>query len=229
VSEVAFFITGMGRSGTKWLSYVLDYDPAIKVHHEPVKRDPTNYDLVRRDKDYSGEKYLRWRAGEMVPPEGQRWAEVNSYLRYLVPDLRRVFPGVPIAGLVRDPRKTVRSLVARGIYSNPDYPFLRPPEELDTQFARCCWYWADTYELLLEWEVPIFRLEDLNDALSPAFQELCEMIGASVPSRALNKYRGMPINASFRPEIPLGFTEEEERTFIAIAGKISERLGYGKG
>ena len=32
--DVAFLVTGQGRSGTMWLAKVLDGDPAVKVFHE---------------------------------------------------------------------------------------------------------------------------------------------------------------------------------------------------
>jgi len=94
-------------------------DSTVAVHHEPL---PT-FDK-RWYWQMSCTKYLTERAIKMKERHGgdkRDWAEVNSYLRYCVPQIREMFD-VPVATLIRDGRYVVRSLLARGVYQQPGYP-----------------------------------------------------------------------------------------------------------
>jgi hypothetical protein len=225
LSVISFIVTGMGRSGTKWLATILDQDEQIKVGHEPVKADVHQYYRPVTDKDYDAVKYCRWRVGKMKPPEGQLWGEVNSFLRYLVPALLIVFPTVPIIGLVRHPGKTINSMLARGIYAHPDRPPILAPVDMENEFARCCWYWADTYNRLKNQGIRIFRLEDLT-ASYPVFWHLLCIIGADVSEDIWEDFRHRRLNAGTRIDQPLGWGEAEWDTYNAFARPVAETLGY---
>jgi hypothetical protein len=85
-----FAITGMGRSGTKYLAAILNQSPTWLVVHEPH----AGFQSVREVRD-------RFAA--------RRYGEVNSYLRHQLLALH-VTPSV----IIRDPMEIFRSMYARG-------------------------------------------------------------------------------------------------------------------
>ena len=223
LTDVAFFITGMGRSGTKWLAKLLNEAPGIRCFHEPVRNDAATYGRMYRQPSLAM-RYLKWRKSVMETDPGQRWAEVNSYLRYCAPDLRATFK-VPVRGLVRDGKETVESLMRRKVYARRGRPPIPAPEDAEGQFAKCCWYWADTYERLLEQMVPIFTLESLNETYA-ACEWLCEDVGIEIPEKVWARYAGRRIHADRRRAATLNWTAEQEEIFEDWAGDIYREVGY---
>jgi hypothetical protein len=228
VADVAFFVTGMGRSGSKWLRQLLLKTPSdVKVMHEPLgRKDEAWYGRVYRNPALGPEwiwHRVRWMDTERTG--GKRWGEVNSYLRYAVHDLREAFPGVPVVGLVRDGRFTVRSLMRLGIYAKRQPP-IPPPTWAETPFQRCCWYWADAYRILVAWGVPIFRLEDLNADYAEV-EVLCAKLGIEPPTwQHWAKLRHKPANATKPHGARLEWSTGECEAFRRAAGDMQRRFGY---
>ena len=215
--NIAFFVTGHGRSGTKWLAKVLNRDPSVAVHHEPIQKDVRAYARI-----YNGTlepmTYL-WRRQEDMCLIWRRhrdrdYAEVNSYLRYFVPELQLV-SGVPVVALIRDGRYVVRSMMALGVYQRPGYPPI--PGQGETPFEKCCWYWADTYRRLYGLET--FRLEDLTQDYSH-FCLLCNLLGVQVSEEEWRTFASTPINVGVGLTTPPVWSEEEYKIFYNVAGDI---------
>lgn len=212
-----------------WLAKVLDGDPATRVFHEACGAiDARIYGSFHRGLDAvpyldSVRKGRMARVMECSPRLA--FAEVSSFLRYCVPELRTVFDA-PIAAVIRDGRYTVRSMMRRGIYRNPRRPAIRP---IDAKmmgewrslniFARICWYWADAYRILIAEEVPIFLLEEL-DADFGYFQELCEYLGAEVSERHWQRFSGRPVHVSTPRDQPLAWAKNQAEMFVRYAGDI---------
>lgn len=228
--DVAFIFTGMGRSGTKWLRHLLDGSPDVKVFHEPCREyDEANYWKVAAGQ-MSEEEFVERRiaymagVGEQIPA-GMRYAEVNSYLRYVAAPLRHKFR-CSVQGIVRDGRWTVRSLDVMGLFRRPGRPPIPSPGAYETPFEKCVWYWASTYEELDIVGVPIWTLEGLNDEYR-CVASLCEgSLGIEPPSRGhWSKLRHRRVNqlpggwTSDPPE----FTEEQEAAFWRIGGHVQAR------
>ena len=224
--KVRFFVTGHGRSGTMWLARLLNTDPNMQVHHEPIQEDASAYlQIVKGSLD--PHEYLAHRRKLMMRiwasnPE-RDWAEVNSYLRYCVPALREEF-GAPVVGLVRDGRLVVRSMMARGVFQREGYPGIETPSEFKTPFEKCCWYWADTYWRLVRTGVPTFKLEDLNNDYSK-LGLLCELLGVRVSKSAWKSFKNRPLNVDVGTQ-PLNWSKRELITFQTIAGDIQTNFGY---
>jgi len=231
--DIRFFITGQGRSGTMWLARLLDLDPDIKVFHEAGGRLDSNR-FAGFHRGVNARKYLLGPRLARTEQVMERWpglpfAEVNSYLRYCVPELREVYE-VPVLGIVRDGRYTVRSMLARGIYQTSGRPPIRPlgGDILADwpgmkPFARTCWYWADAYRRLLEQIVMIFTLERLNSDYE-YFSGLCEMAGVSIPLEIWRKRAGQPTHEGIPRGTPLGFDSKELAIFEALAGDVQRRF-----
>lgn len=222
-----FFVTGMGRSGTKWLADVLNQDDSVRVHHEPIGLDRDACYAARRGGLNIG-RFFRVRRERMEEiynldrdnrdnRDNRDYAEVNSYLRYMALNLENEFK-CPVVGLVRDGRATIRSLINQKVYQIDGYPPLRPPPEL-SYFGRVCWYWADAYEILLDSSVPVFRLEKLNTSYQ-YFSVLCSILSVEVTKDQWAKYAGHRVNAS---EYGVPY-EWHEDTFQKIAGQVYEDI-----
>lgn len=207
-----------------WLAKLLNTDAALDVRHEPIKKaDAANYGTLDGDEAVA---YLKERRARMIPAEGLRWGEVTSYLRYWMPELREAFPGVPVVGLVRDGRCTVRSMLARGVFTR-GRPVRGAPAE-GSRFERTCAYWANTYGLFTRQRVPVFRLEGLNEDYD-YFVKLCDMIGAHVPEAAWRRFAGRRIHVLVKDTGPPQWTPEQMDTFCALAGDIQGYFGYEAG
>jgi len=227
VMDIRFIVTGHGRSGTKWLAHLLDKDPGIAVHHEPLTGyDKHSYAAVR-DGRMSARAFASGRRDKMAQiwerHPHKAYAEVNGFLRYCVPAMRDEF-NVPIAAIVRDGRLVVRSMLKRGIYKSDNYPPIQSPVDLLTPFERCCWYWADTYKLLMWQDVPIYRLDRLNKDFA-CLCVLCNCLGIEIRFDDWQKRAGKRINADIG-DVPLEWGNWEHSRFAEIAGDVQRRLGY---
>lgn len=225
--DIRFIVTGHGRSGTKWLANVLDRNPGVAVHHEPLTGyDKSGYAAVR-DGRLPAQVFAQKRRDRMLRiwlrHQDKAYAEVNSFLRYCVPALREEFD-VPVVAIVRDGRLVVRSMLKRGIYKSDNYPLIQPDVALETPFEKCCWYWADTYERLSRQHVLIYRLDFLNRDFD-YFRALCDYIGCEVSQLDWRKRVNKPKNVDVG-DVPLQWGNWEHDRFAEIAGNVQQRLGY---
>jgi len=229
MTDIAFFVTGMGRSGTMWLAQLLNESEGVKVYHEPLRHGVKVLEKGHKLNRFAMADYLERRKLGMIPPKGQRWGEVNSYLRHWVEPLREVFPDVPVVGLVRDGKKVVASLIRRGVYARYDKRNLPvPPVGAGGQFAKCCWLWADIYERLLGQEVDIFTLESLNESYA-ACELLCNELGIeSIDNDAWRYYAGRRIHYKRGTPERVHWSSENHAIFDRWAGAICQEVGYAE-
>lgn len=97
---MSFLISGMGRSGTKWLSEILNRSEKWTVGHEPRGA----YDIVTFGWGNNLPKDI------VEPFQKPYYGEVNSYLRYWLPYI----PGIGKRGmLVRNIRDVITSVANR--------------------------------------------------------------------------------------------------------------------
>jgi len=222
--DMSFLVTGHGRSGTKWLSRLLNQDPSVSVHHEPLAQaDRAAYAKIYYGK-MRADEYLMARKIGMTTiwnrASSKGFAEVNSYMRYCANEYRLVF-NVPVAAIVRDGRCVVRSMMARGVYQKPGYPEILGHGM--TPFEKCCWYWADTYRRLSNIET--FRLEDLNSNYDE-FCRLCYMLDVKVSARVWEKHRRTLVNADVGLRTPPYWGRKQKLAFDDVAGDIYYKF-YG--
>jgi hypothetical protein len=241
-----FFVACVPRSGSQWLAQLLDTVPGVKCYHINylVKKKVLHTDIQFMLDAWKGQDirpYLRESRGQVArfaeqdAPGMRGWGEVNECIRYSVSQMREVFD-VPIAGLIRSGPMTTPSLVRHHFY-NPAQAgeWTSAIEPLDrlargmwpdaTQFARCCWLWADSYQRLLDQGVPIFTLESLNAEFGNV-ERLCDVLGISVSYEDWQERAGKPVDAFYvgRPRPPL--PPDKLETFNRWAGDIQEYF-YG--
>ncbi len=150
------FVTGMGRSGTTWFTNLLHGIPGVKAHHEYI--DDKWLTVVSRyvcHDNYTIPFLERSKAAiESSHPADATFIDVNNYLRYSVPALRKVFEGCAVFHLVRDPRTAIPSLyLRRGESAAFSLPITAEDGRwlLDAdKFERTCWTWVDTTKRLIE-------------------------------------------------------------------------------
>ena len=226
MTDIAFFITGAPRSGTKWLANLLNEAEGVRVYHEPLMHDTKIVMGGNVASVAEAVTFLRERKSQMVAPE--RWGEVNHYLRHWVEPLRTVFPGAPIVSLIRDGKDTVNSMVHRRMYARRERLGLpAPPDEAVGQFAKCCWFWSDTYERLIEQNVPIFKLRRLNKSYW-SYVGLCALLYIKpAPKEIWKKYAGQPIHSS-EVSVTQEWTPERCAVFDKWAGRL-QGLFYHEG
>ena len=112
-----FFIIGVGRSGTVFLSNLLNQAPGAYVFHEPVFEDFIA-EVFGHYSSKSSARYIRnFRKKEvyarMRDTAAGVYGEVNGALRCHVDALNVAFPSATFLHLVRDGRDVVRSHMSR--------------------------------------------------------------------------------------------------------------------
>ena len=120
-----FFVTGLGRSGTKFLATILNRSRSHRVKHEwhlPVPGLQDRWLRIGRLKQFP--IYRFWLARYPFPGVRPGYGEVNSLLRFTL-SAQRVGRErlVERRGLIlRDPRDIVASAMNRGSLTLDDFP-----------------------------------------------------------------------------------------------------------
>lgn len=168
-----FFVLSHGRTGTKFLSKLLNGCDGAVVHHEPTPSDSnivfySHAGVFRSTLDGMLEDRFKQLLSEA---NGAKvYGECNSYLRYEGEWLKANLDATVIY-VCRDGRDFVRSAYPRKLYTElepqlsivplDDSPYADQWHRM-SRFEKICWYWADTYDKL--WEHSngeIHRIEDL--------------------------------------------------------------------
>ena len=163
-SQKIYFFLSTARSGSTWLSKVIDEaTPLIGQHefslnhryHENELVADHNTGLGFKDlvKDVDKAKRLLLDARAWIEDQAHDYAEANVYLERFLPLLKEVFPDALFVHLHRDPKDVARSLINRDWYDTP-MDERHPAMEVEgweqmTQFEKVCWYVRITNENLL--------------------------------------------------------------------------------
>lgn len=202
-----FFILGLGRSGTAFLSSLLSRDRRGVVHHEPNPQDAGL--LVLRHAgvfNHTVDQLLgeRFRVLLSRADGAEFYGEVNSLLRYEADWLRARFDPTLIH-LVRDGRDFVRSAYIRDVFTEyeADGPIL--PHDGDpfaarwskmSRFERLCWYWMHTNDVLASQVERRARFEDLLADYRSFEREILQPIGVRVSEDLWSREVRRPRNTS---------------------------------
>ena len=200
------FVTGMGRSGTKFLAELLSMNRSCRAHHEFIGgREFWLLSWYLKAVDYAI-PYLR-RARHRIESEanGERvFVDVNSYLQNSVPALKEVFEDPPVFHLVRDPRKVIPSIYKRR-HERDLHRIPKRPEEIQwwmeaDKFEQICWNWADATRRLRTEANDTLRFEDLLKDFDYFAECLARPIGFEPDRKVWLEMKAKKVNHS-RPEI----------------------------
>lgn len=236
-----FFIVGMGRSGTVFLSNLLNQSEECRVYHEhPDDRDA----LVKAYLDNSAaRRYLLGKrrkiiASRILQSHKKVYGEVNGYFRHHTTALQEVL-GAKVLHLVRDGREVVRSIMNRTAFTDNDkdhtgriFPLPGDPYEdkwdkMD-RFERVCWYWAMTTEVLLEQNLPVICLEDVTTSYDKFATQVLNNIAVDLPKELWQREISILHNISKKNTFPAyeNWSAEQKEAFDQICGAVMWRLGY---
>ncbi len=236
-----FFIVGMGRSGTRWLSDLFDLAEGCAAYHEaPGDRDA----LVRAYwSPRQARRYLRGRRERLIASRILRrgchtYGEVNSLLRHHVDALWERWQPT-ILHLVRDGRAVVRSIINRTAFTpadrdhtgrlapRPDDPWWERWPQMG-RFERVCWYWASTNRYLMERHLPVVRFEDILHAYEALSSQILEPLGIALPVQIWQEHVRQPQNISRQRHFPPWeeWSSQQKRQFQEICGDVMQALGY---
>ena len=214
MNSPSFLVTGTGRSGTLWLSTLLDN--GLPCFHEPMA--PTGRGFARKAlAGKVGKAQIIERYSQMSKKHPREFGEVNSSARFCAAQIRD-YLHIPVVGLVRDGRYVVRSSLARDKFKTAEDLPLDWPPLVDSQFKRACYAWSFVYEELRKQGICIYKLEDLNHSYDVVVS-LCGDLGISPPPK--DKWKSMANrrkNVSIRSKTPPVWSEGKRAAFRKIAG-----------
>lgn len=232
-----FFITSLGRSGTKFFANMLNYNEEVMCFHEPYREDYVNLPLSYYSKDLkvlNANLIARFKDVESKIKQKDNckyYGEVNSLLRYNTSWLRENL-NAKIAHVVRDPKKVVPSIYSRNVYKEGSSHLEIVPNNADlyadqwlemSRFEKICWYWTHTNNMLLESVDRCFKFEDLISNYTE-FQELVDyleipMISESVWKTEVLKPKNTSKKAIFRTKA---------KSILQLKDSNVEQIGYYK-
>lgn len=244
-SRSFFFVVSTGRTGSAWLSRLLNTAPNAFVEHEPVLweqaahldaiNNPLGTDEYVRNFRLK-HMYLRWRSGPK--PEARTVGEVNSAVRRHVEALQKCLPGAQFVHVVRDGRDFVRSIMSRGTYSggHPVYRDFVPPAVDDysarwaslTEFEKCCWVWQWSNRDLRRLIGGTVRFEDMLSSYRILSQSVLEPLGVSVSADTWRESVTRPTNTTSKHSMGKweSWTDEQRHTFCEICGDEMQIYNY---
>lgn len=243
-----FFISGMGRSGTQWLSALMRESPNVFIQHEwhklrygalePMHNEAVGLPFSARVPSWETIRVRAVRAA-MCKCGKEVYGECGNKTRYALARLEREFQPVFLMQLVRDGRDVVRSMWSRQTYSGHDlHPPLMPGpgdsyavrwDAMD-RFEKLCWLWAFTVEMVdFHAHGNFVRFEDLLLDYNTLCAKILEPVGMTIPKQVWEAYIGRRIDKS---HAPLRFPHwsdwmgKRAKQYWDICGKMMQRFGY---
>ncbi|WP_067563820.1 sulfotransferase [Halofilum ochraceum] len=237
-----YFFLSPARSGSKWLSEVLQQATPLEARHEYIlNQEYHNGDAAQKataaarmlEEEPERVETLLGDAWEEISQISKDYAEVNVYLPSFINDLKRFFPAATYVHLRRNPANVVRSLMQRDWYDTPEdhaHPRLRHENVAAmTRLERVCEYVAEVNERLIvtcNSHISLEKMASGPDALETELQKL----GIPYHQRLGADLIGRTVNASKSNDFPSypDWTIEQKRQFAKIGGGVNVRLGYGE-
>ena len=248
------FITGMGRSGTKFISSLIALDKNVISYHEHFGN--REYWLASW---YLGNMYsvqflkkqklntLSSLNNENIPNETML-VDSNSYLQDSIDAVNLVFESPKIFHLVRDPRKVIPSLINR----RSDRRMHKiPKNEIGisnwlgmNKLEQVCTNWAETTQELLNSSAETIKFEKCINDYSYVDKVLFKPLGLKIDknkynllkSKKINKTRGKlyrylyaKLKGKHFINTNIKFSDlknDELEIFYDICGKVMNDLNY---
>ncbi len=234
-----FFITSLGRSGTKFFANLINQSSdEVLCYHEPYRQDYSNLPLSYYSPELKVvESNLRERFQNVQNelsehPKYNYYGEVNSLLRYNTQWLQDNLKA-RVVHIVRDPKKVVPSIYARNVYKEGSSHLDIVPKNnspyaekwhMMNRFEKICWYWSHTNDMLLNAVEKCVKFEDLVSDYR-VFSDTVGYLGIPTVPESLWKHEiSKPKNTSkkaiFRKKLKSVLTMKEAQ--IETIGAYSE-------
>ena len=237
-----YFFLSTARSGSTWVSEVLDRATPFESRHEftlnhefeqgnPVASKRTRDDLNELLDDPDEVQRLLAGTRDWLEENAMDYAEPNVYLAHFLDQLRVEFPDAELVFLHRHPARVVRSLVNRDWYDSPDdhrHPVVDIDgwEELD-QLSKVCWYVRAVNQELMVLPHRV-SLERMTRDIQTLSQEL-ERLGIPFYPVLAGDVLAKPLNTSQTYDYPSydGWDAREKAAFEQICRPVCQALSYG--
>lgn len=237
-----FFILALGRSGTAFLTKLLNQAPGAHVFHEPAFED---FEAVVRAyySPRAAERYMQhFRKKEIYlrmrnTPPGV-YGEVNSGLRRHAEAIKTVFPGAPRIHIVRDGRDVVRSMMSRRTMTLKDpftsrmHPTGQDPwrahwREMD-RFSRICWFWQAENSYLRTKLGNTVQFERILSSYEYFYNMILAPCHLSIDKKDWETAVASPDNrtGTFKMQRWDTWTPDQQRAFREICGEEMAKCGY---
>jgi hypothetical protein len=245
------FITGMGRSGTKFLASVLSRSKQSIAFHEKIGNREFWLLSWYLDKESYTIPFLQKEKLKIESNTGAKlFIDVNSGLQNSVAAIREVFPTARIFHLVRDPRKVVPSIFNRRSEKRVHLiPKTREGFEKWMEYDKLeqvCWNWNDNTQRLLQEHCDLVIFEKLIQDFDYFRSQLTDRIGISdISESTWNEVKNAKVNSTrpkwYRflyshlkkkdfvsehlPEFE-SWDEPQKKILYDICGETMKQLGY---
>jgi len=241
-SKKFFFILAIGRSGTTFLSHLLNMAADAVVFHEPIRSDIDAYRRAFFSPD-DAERYIAsFRKKEMYlrtrPTDFTIYGEVNSLLRRHFHPLSRHFPAAGFLHMVRDGRDVVRTMMSTDalrpgfmwtwwLRPHESDPFFAQWRTMD-RFAKLCWYWRVENHHLRTSIGNTVKFEEVTGDYECFEQRILRPFGLVIPQSVWKQQAGVQRNATGTYKIPhwREWDAQHTRTFETICGDEMRANGY---
>lgn len=239
-----FLISSTGRTGTKWLSSLLNEIEGAWVVHEPVPEEQFYHVEAFRNPERAMPYLREFRFREMALRIRARdpavYGEVNGALRRHTKALRDLIPEMPIIHLVRDGRAVVTSILNRSTLTPSDriYADFQPrAEEIEPalwqsmdRFTRICWMWAHENIYLRGHVHHLARFEDITTRYDLFKEQILDPLNLDLEKAVWAARAAKPENVTLVTRYPgyRGWTDDQKDTFWRLCGKEMKTYGYGE-
>ena len=244
------FVTGVGRSGTTFLSHLLSNCSEAKTHHEYERT--REFQLLSW---YIGEPYAKpflenqKKEIEKNNNDINRFIDVNGGYRHCVDELEDVFNPDKIFHLVRNPKDVVRSLYTRRDDKKTHFV---PKQKSDIEwwlgadkFSQICWNWKTDTEILLDKGLDVLHFEKIISDYDYFKAKLLDKIDLNMDKSVWEeevvikknktksklyrflyaKYKGKQFVEERLPKYE-DWSEDNKAKFTEICGNTMTKLGY---
>lgn len=233
-----FFIVGMGRSGTLFLSKLLNQAPNAHVIHETSgDRDMCIQAYWHPNKSMTITRMMQIQE-TINRTNCEVYGEVSSYLRYQPLFLKYAFEA-QLFHLIRDGQNVVRSMMGRRPFTKQDEhhtgkitPKLGDPAYLRwsrmERFERVCWYWNDGVTNLMRYGVPTIKLEDIIEDYQFFLDNVLKPLQLNISEKMWKSSVKEKVNASQSYGFPSykNWSNAQKMQFEEWCGQTMQSLGY---
>lgn len=239
-----FFILGLGRSGTHFLSQLLNADSNAVVYHEPLPEDFQAVPAAQQS-DQAGYHYIEHVRKKRIYLLTRKravltYGEANSNLRYHVKALQQSIPNAKLLHLIRDGRDVVRSLMARQHYTNDGIghhsiiPRLDDPYYLKwsglSRFEKMCWLWADSNTRLSNDVKEYVRFEQIVSDYDYFHEKIERYLGIDIGRARWQAAIEQPADPTVAHVLPSWrqWDVKLQQSFDTICGPVMQQYSYTK-
>lgn len=241
-SQNTFFILAIGRSGTLFLSQLLNQANETHIRHDPLTIDfKANQDAYHDEK--KAFKYIRkFRKNEIYlnvkDKKVRLYGEVNSILRRHAMALKQEFPNCTLIHLIRDGRDYVRSAYSRIVMTNKDlnarrmFPLKGDPWEQEwkdfDKFKKLCWYWQIENKFLKNHVDLTVKFEDILSDYQYFKNNVLDVLKISVSKDIWKREVRTPKNVTLKHKLPhwKNWDEQKLQAFDKICGEVMRENNY---